>query len=132
MVRAILATVLGGVAAVAVITGVELLGAALFPPPAGTEAGDLAGMRAAVAAMPLAAELLILAAWWLGAAVGGWVANRIGRVSWPALVVGVAVSASVVAEAIGLPHPPWMQLAGVLGPLAIGGALWRSRRPAVS
>jgi hypothetical protein len=43
--------------------------------------------------------------------------------------VGVVIAAAVVANVVMLPHPVWMEIAGVLGPLAIGGALWRGRRP---
>ena len=123
MLRAIIGTVVGCVVAIAVITGVEMAGAALFPQ------AD-ADPKAMVAGMPMAAKLMVLAAWWLGTAVGGWVANRVGRATWPALAVGLAVAAAVVANVIMLPHPLWMQIAGVLGPLAIGGTLWRARRAA--
>ena len=129
MLRAIIGTVVGCVVAIAVITGVEMAGAALFPR-GDADLRDPEGMKALVAGMPMAAKLMVLAAWWLGAAVGGWVANRVGRTTWPALVVGLVIAAAVVANVMMLPHPLWMQIAGVLGPLAIGGTLWRARRAA--
>ena len=126
MLRAIGGTVLGCVAAVAIVWAVEMASSTAFPLP--MDVKDPARLGDMMDDIPLAAKFCVVGGWWLGTAFGGWLANAVGRARWPALAVGVLMTTAVVATIATLPHPLWMQIAGVLGPLAIAGLLWRPRR----
>lgn len=114
--------VLAGLATMFVtITAVQLLGAQLFPPPAGVDMNDPAQLAEMVAMMPLGALAFVVVAWALGALAGGWVAARIGRPHprVAAAVVGAAVIAGVVMMVLQIPHPLWMSATGLLLPLPL-------------
>lgn len=128
MLRAILATVLGCAAAMTVVWAVEMASSAAFPLP--LDVKDPAQIGALMDDIPLAAKLAVVGGWWLGTAFGGWIAMVVGRARWPAFAVGVVMTMAVIVNIMSLPHPLWMQVAGVLGPLAIGGLMWRPRRAA--
>jgi hypothetical protein len=82
-------------------------------------------MATFVATLPVAALLLVLSGWVLGALIGGYVAARIARRSWTAWVVGGVVEIGVIANAVLIPHPAWMTIAGVLAPMP---AAWLGAR----
>jgi hypothetical protein len=126
MLRAIGGTVLGCVAAFAIVWAVEMASSTAFPLP--EPAKDPAQLGALMDDIPLAAKLAVVGGWWLGTAFGGWIAVSVARARWPALVVGVLMTCAVIFNIVTIPHPLWMQVAGVLGPLAIAGLLWRPRR----
>lgn len=84
---------------------------------------------------PLGALLLVPAAYFLGALIGGWVAARISGRAWTAWLVGAVVVAGAVWSMFLIPHPPWMQIAVVVAPLLgalVGGhaGIGRTGRPA--
>jgi len=111
-----------------VIMLVEMLAHQLFPVPAGVDVTDPEDLKTLVGRMPLAAQALIVGGWVLGAAVGGFTGNLIAQRPWPALVVGALVALGAIANMAMIPHPLWMQLAGVLTPLAVGGLLFQAKR----
>lgn len=129
--RTVLGVLAGLLAMFVVITAVELLGARLYPPPAGLDLQDPAALATMVAQMPLGALAFVVLAWALGALAGGWVAARIGRPHprIAAAIVGLAVVAGVLTMIVSIPHPLWMSALGVLlpVPLALTGA--RLARP---
>lgn len=49
-----------------VVTGLEALGHAVYPPPEGLDPGNREQIKAAVAAMPVGALLFVLLAWVAG------------------------------------------------------------------
>jgi hypothetical protein len=128
--RTIAAAVVGVVAAWVTIMLAEFASAPLHPAPAGFDLRDPAAVAAFVATLPVAALLLVLAGWVVGALVGGHVAARIGRTARPAWVVGLVIVAGVIANAVMIPHPLWLTIAGVLLPLpaALLGARFARRR----
>lgn len=130
--RSILAVLCGALVGGAVILGMELVGTRIFPPPAGLAAGDPESMRAAMAALPVGAFVMVLLGWALGTFAGAWVAARVAKRSpvGHGLAVGVLFLAAGVANMLSLPHPVWFWIAGVLlflpagysgGRLAAGG-----------
>jgi len=133
--RTVLGVLAGLLAMFVVITAVQLLGARLYPPPAGLDLHDPTALATMMAQMPLGALAFVVLAWALGALAGGWVAARISRLHprIAAALIGLAVVAGVLMMILSIPHPLWMSALGVLlpVPLALAGArLARSRSAA--
>ena len=128
--RTIAAAVVGVVVAWVTIMLAEFASAPLHPTPAGFNMRDPASVAAFVATLPVSALLLVLAGWVIGALVGGYVAARIARKPRPAWAVGLVIVLGVIANAVMVPHPVWMTLAGLLLPLpaALLGARLALRR----
>ena len=117
MLRIILGLVCGVVIAMCLISGLEFIGSQVFPFPAGVDPYDRKALEAAVAQMPLAAELFLVVGWAVGAAIGGAAANLVARRRWPAWVVGALVALGSVANSFMIPQPLWLDIAGVAAPL---------------
>lgn len=112
------------VAGIAVFV-VEGLGHALFPPPADLNLADPQDQARLIAAMPVAAKLMVVLAWFLGALAGSAAAMAIARkplAGWVVAVVMVALSGWTTQM---FPHPTWMVVAAVVLPLV---AVWLARR----
>jgi hypothetical protein len=115
MVRKVVAVVLGIVAALATVMGVEAASALAWPPPPGLDYKDLDQMRAFIEGMPLAAKSSVVVAWLLAAFVGGLVTVLVARHKTRlAVVPGLIIAAATIANAMMLPHPLWMPVTGVL------------------
>lgn len=130
--RTILAVAVGVVVAWLAIVLSQFAGAAAYPPPPGLDVTDPAQLASFIQAAPPMAMALVLGGWVLGALAGGWTAARISR-RYPriaALLVGALVLAGVIANAMLIPHPLWMALAGVLLPLPAAWLGARLARPA--
>jgi hypothetical protein len=116
MLRKIGATLAGIVLAVAVFVVVQLVGNALDPPPPHAESfGD--AMRNGPA--------------WIAAALAGsWLAARLARSVWPAVVLGALVACGVVANMLTIPHPLWMWITSIVlvALVTLGGAALGARR----
>lgn len=119
--------IVGGiVVAIITVSIVQAIGHRLYPPPIGTNIGDVAQVSDYVAHMPPLALSFVLLAWFLGALVGGWVGLRISR--WriaPWLVAGVILLGGAWSFYM-IPHPVWMMAGGIALPLL--AALLLSRR----
>jgi len=126
--RTIAGVVVGVVVAWLTIMLAEFASAPLHPVPAGLDMHDPTSVAAFVATLPVTALLLVLAGWVLGALIGGHVAARIARKPLPALAVGIVIVVGVIANAVMIPHPTWMTLAGVLLPVP---AAWLGARLAM-
>ncbi|RAK67754.1 hypothetical protein [Phenylobacterium kunshanense] len=124
MLRLILGVVAGCALAMGLITGIELVVHTQYPYPAGASPEQL---RNYVLELPQAGQAMIIAAWIIGTAVGGLAGNGIAGRPWPALVVGVLIAVSGMANMAMLPHPLWMQIVGIVGPLAVAGVLGLGR-----
>lgn len=124
MLRLILGVVAGCALAMGLITGIELVVHSQYPYPAGASPEQL---RSYVLDMPRTGQAMIIAAWIIGTAVGGLAGNGIAARPWPALVVGVLIAVSGMANMAMTPHPLWMQVAGIVGPLAVAGFLGLGR-----
>ena len=128
--RTIAGVVVGVVVAWLTIMLAEFASAPLHPMPAGLDMHDPASVAAFVATLPASALLLVLSGWVLGALTGGYLAARIARKPRPALVIGIVIEIGVIANAVMIPHPLWMTIAGVLLPVPAAwlGAKLATRR----
>ena len=112
--------VAGIVVAFLCVFAVEWIGHDLYPPPEGLDIKDPADQARLMAAMPTAAKAMVLAAWFVGALAGAWVANRIAGRSIAGWIVALLVVAGGVATMIMIPHPVGMWAGGILLPLLAG------------
>ena len=117
MVKGVLA---GIVVAFLCVFAVEWVGHALYPPPPGLDINDPADQARLMAAMPASAKAMVLAAWFVGALLGAWTANRIALRNLAGWIVAVLVIAAGVATMVMIPHPAWMWAGGILLPLLAG------------
>jgi hypothetical protein len=102
--RIILGLIAGLIGMVATVAAIELAAHMVFVVPA--DRGPV----------PLAIQLLVLAAYVAGALVGGLIALRISRVRRTVWVVAAAVAAGAIWSMFLIPHPQWMQIAAVIAP----------------
>ena len=124
MARAIIAVVVGLVAAFVSILVTEMVGALAVPAGVAPSLKDAERMRDYLAGLPLSAYAFILAAYLIGSAVGGVVATRIvgqpaSRCVW---IVGGLLLATTVANLVLVPHPLWFSIASVVA--IFGGTLF--------
>ena len=131
----VVGVVLGLLAMGLTVAAVEWAGMRLYPLPPGLDPARPGDLARILAAAPFGALASVVAAWVLGAFVGGGVAAVVSR-HWPraaAACVGLAVVAaawSMQSEITG--HPLWMTLCGLLLPVPTALlAAWRTgpRRP---
>ena len=117
--RTLLGIVVGVVVMWLVVAGIEFASHAIYPPPAGLDPMQTADLEKILAASPLAALAMVVAAWLLGTFAGGWVAARIAnhpRVA--AVLVALGVMAGVAGMIAMMPnHPLWMSALGILLPI---------------
>ena len=123
--------VAGIVVAWLVITLSQLLSAALYPPPPGTDLTDPAALADFINTAPVTAMACVIAGYALAALSGGWVAARISRrhPRLAALIVGALVLLGVVLNYTMIPHPTWMLVSGVLLPVPMAWLGIRLARP---
>ncbi|TXK62303.1 hypothetical protein [Alkalisalibacterium limincola] len=134
--RYIAAVVAGIVVAGVVVFAVEAAGHAAFPPPEGLDFRDAAQMEAHLRSLPVAAFAFVMAAWALGALLGGIVAALIAptRKVLMACIIGGFILAGAVTNLVMIPHPPWFAISAPLlvvaatGLAAFVGTRW-PRRP---
>lgn len=126
MLRSILATLAGLIAAILVVAMIELAGNRIWPAPVEIHPDDPESIRAAMESMPLGALLSVAVAWVAGAFIGAWVAARISFKRWPGWIVGGLIALASVSNLIFIPHPWWFWIAALgLVPLA---AWWATRQ----
>lgn len=120
MVRILASIVAGALAAFAVIWLVEFAGHAAWPVASDVEMRDPEAAARALPAIPLAAKLVVVFAWFVGSLAGGAVAKRITGSWWAAWPVAGLVALAGIMTVLMMPHPVWMQVAAVAAPL-LGG-----------
>lgn len=121
MVRKISAVVLGIVIAIAIVAAVESLGHAVYPVPPDVRFDDPAQYQAYVAGLPAGALMFVLAAWVLGALIGGLIACLVAREK-PFLystIIGGAILAATVMNLVMIPHPLWFSVTAIMSIAAI-------------
>jgi hypothetical protein len=109
-VRNVLAVLGGAVAAVAVVALSDMTVGRVYPLPSGLELSNAEAARAAIAAVPLVALLLLVIGWALAGGIGAFVAVRLApehRMAVGLVVAGLLVLATAANLAM-LPHPVWM------------------------
>ena len=128
--RIVLGVIAGAVVAFLCIMGIEYLGHTVFPPPGGVDLNDPEQAARYMATAPGAVLAFVVAAWFVGALIGAWVAMAIARRALAGWVVALLVLAACIAILVLLPgHPQWMWAAGVLAPLIGGWLAQRLARP---
>jgi hypothetical protein len=129
MMRSLLTVISGLVSGMLAGRFVLFLGRNVAPPPADLNPGDLEAVKRFVAAAPTDYFVLLLAAWAVGAFVGGLVAGLLApnhRV-WHAVAVGMVQAAVAAVQLLAIPHPPWvvMSALALFVPIAwLGGRLF--------
>jgi hypothetical protein len=110
LVRRVLAVLGGCVAAVMVVVLSDLTVGSLYPLPSSEALSTPEAARAAIAAVPLSALVLLVIGWALAAGVGAFAAVRLGpdRRMPLGLVVAALLVLATVANLAMLPHPAWM------------------------
>jgi len=119
---------LGGVIAAVfvVILGDTLVGN-LYSLPAGTDSSNPESLRQAVAALPVAAFVILVAGWVVAAGVGSYLAARLAthaRVIH-GMIVALFVLVATVANLAKIPHPLWLWPATII---LIPAAGWAAAR----
>jgi hypothetical protein len=129
--RRFLGTIVGILAALAVLYLVGLVDLALYPAPTLDPDGDAA---APALAMPLGAMLFVIAGWLLAPLVGVLIALRIDHWDASAWILIVLCGVASLGNAMLLPSSAWMEIASVVAPVA-GGVIglglsrrWLARR----
>lgn len=120
MKRKILAVVLGVIAAVVVIIAIEALGHSLYPLPEGLDITDSEAMRAYVKTLPVAALLIVMAAWIIATLIGGLLACLVARETpfiYSAIIGGLVLLGTII-NLMSLPHPLWFSITSVLAIIA--------------
>jgi hypothetical protein len=118
------AIVAGLLVAFVVVMGAEGVNSRIYPLPPGVDLSDTNAMKQFVASLPSSGFLLVLAGWFFGALLGGWVAARVVRRSPMAhsMIVAGLLLCGGVANMLMLPHPAWVWVVGLALFLAGGYA----------
>jgi sorbitol-specific phosphotransferase system component IIBC len=126
-IRSALVLLAGVVAAVVVVMMMDTVTGRIYSLPAGTDPGNRESLRQAVAALPTAAFLLLLAGWALAAAVGSYIAARFAAHARAihGLIVALFVLVATVANLGAIPHPVWLWPATII---LIPAAGWAATR----
>lgn len=122
--RNIGAGVAGVVIAVLAVWLVQMIGHAVYPPPAGLDVNDMEAMKDYVAALPLGALLFVIASYFVGTLAGTCAACAIGtmlpRVF--AILVGCLMLIATAMNVAMIPHPTWFIVVAIAA-IAIGAWL---------
>jgi MFS family permease len=112
--RAFAAVFAGIIVGFIVIMAVEML--TPYHPPADISVEDKAKLGEWIAGLPFAAFAILLMAYFLGAATGGFVTNKIASPTRyrPALITGFGLFAAGIANVLSFPHPLWFVIASSL------------------
>ena len=126
-VRSALVLLAGVVVAVIVVSLGDAVAGSIYSLPAGIDRSNPESMRQAVAGLPTAVFLLLLAGWVLAAAVGSYVAARLATHARAihGLIVAVFVLVATVSNLAAIPHPTWLWPATII---LIPAAGWLATR----
>ena len=123
--RMFMAAAAGLIAAFLCIWLILAVGHSIFPLPAGIDPADPAGQAQAAESGAVAAKSVVLMAWFVGALVGAWAANRVHGGAFMGWGIALIIAATGVATMATASNPAWMWAGGILLPLAAG---WLARR----
>lgn len=122
MVRKILGTFVGIVAAMLVVAAMDYVSRMLVPEV--VSAADFA-------AVPTSAKLVMALGWFLATLVGGLLAVRIARWAASGWIIAGLILAACLYNGFTIPGVPlWMQIAGVIAPLLAGLIVRAVSKPA--
>lgn len=122
MLRTLFAIILGVIAMMVTVYGVEAIGHMLYPPPPGLDPNDLDQLDSIVAAAPIGAMVMLLVGWCVGTIVGSGLAARIARhPRVAACFVALVVITGIAGTVFLIPsHPTWVAALGLLLPVPLG------------
>ena len=110
------AGVAGVVIAMLAVWLVQVVGHAVYTPPAGLDPKNLEAMQAYVASLPLGAFLFVIASYFIGTLAGTCAACAIGtmlpRVF--AILIGCLMFIATAMHVAMIPHPTWFIVAAVI------------------
>jgi hypothetical protein len=134
MIRSALVLLAGVVAALFVVVLMDTVAGSIYALPAGTDPNNPEGMRQAVATLPVAAFLLLLAGWVLAGGVGSYTAARLAAHARAThgLIVALFMLVATVGNLAKIPHPVWMWPASIILIPAAGWAATKLVRPPVA
>jgi len=132
--RSILAILAGIVVGGIVVGLIEIPGNRMHPLPPDTDMKDWEAIKSHAAKAPTTALLGVAIAWTVGPAIGAFVAAVIARSGqlFHGEIVGAVFLAMDLAMISSLPHPMWLVVVGVIGPLFggwVGAILGRRFAP---
>jgi hypothetical protein len=135
MIRSALVLLAGVVAALVMVVLMDRVAGSLYALPSGTDPNNPESMRQAVATLPVAAFLLLLAGWVLAGGVGSYTAARLATHARAThgLIVALFMVVATVGNLAKIPHPVWMWPASIILIPAAGWAATRLvARPTVA
>jgi hypothetical protein len=115
-IRSALVLLGGVVAAVFVVILMDTLVGNIYSLPAGTDPSNPDSLRQAVAALPVAAFLILVAGWILAAGVGSYLAARLATHARlvHGMIVALFVLVATIANLAKIPHPFWLWPATII------------------
>ena len=129
--RILLGILAGIVVAFATIWIVDLGGHSLYPVPSDLNLRDYEAIGSFIQSMPPLVLFIVALAWFLGAALGGYVAAAVSQRDWTIWVIAGLVVVGGILNIMMIPHPLVLQIGAFVAPL-IGGvvahALYRRSR----
>lgn len=119
--RSLLAVIVGGMAAIIIVTLFDASSLIFFPLSAGADPNDPASLAANSSAIPTGSFIVLIIGWGIASFTGAWIAARIADRSQ--MVHGLIVAGMLVVTGIlnllAIPHPAWVWIIGILA--YIGG-----------
>jgi hypothetical protein len=119
MARTILGIIVGALVAALALAGCWYASAKLYPLPTSADFATPESLSAYAAGTPSSAIACILGGWALAGLLGGWTSAKIARPhrGAAALVIGAAITITVIVYATMMPNPEWVTVVGVLLPM---------------
>lgn len=119
MARTILGIFLGATVASLTLIGCWYASAQLYPLPTSVDFATPESLSAYAAATPSTAIACILGGWALAGLLGGWTSAKITRPhrGMAVLLIGAALTITVIFYATLMPNPEWVTVVGVLLPM---------------
>ena len=120
MVRIVVGLIVGLVVALAALLGVGWVNQLVYPALGAVPMDNQARVGEILMALPVGAQIIIAAAWFAGALIGGWAAGAISRrggTVW--LITGVVVAIAVM-NVLLITYPRLLQICALVAPL-LGG-----------
>ncbi len=113
--RNLLATLAGAVAGIVIISGLEIVGGNLYPPPVGVDLTKPDAAAVYMATAPLGLFLFLLVGYAAGPLVGAWLATSLAVTHHRrrGFTVGALFLVVSLGNLLALPHPVWFWVANL-------------------
>ena len=120
MIRKVSSIMFGLIIAVTLVIVVQMIGHALYPPPAGTDFNDPESVRAMMDSVSPMSLVIVIVSYVLGTFGGGLLAALVARET-PALyaaVIAAFVMLGTILNLFSIPHPLWFSVSAVVSIVA--------------